>query len=266
VNSASLTTGAIVAIPSIESIKTDLDALNTLLESGDIGPAKAALDALRDRLKAGRPASRAAASAPRGLETFFDEVGRGMLAAQQQLDQASFEYNAQAQANGVQPTAFRIPRASAEFQFGTESTESGGFDLLILSSEHTTKDSITQKVSFDVVAVPPPPEVMLALSQERAGLRGLLEGVRNDADASESERDLARLLIEHLKQARWLRGDRHSLLCWVQSRDTGEVDEVLLALFSASVETPLVARLPVSKLSKNLSRLFSALAPLANAS
>jgi len=252
-----------VATPSIESIKAELDALSTLLETEDIGPAKAALDALRDSLKSGRPASRA-----RGLETFFDEVGRGMLAAQQQLDQASFEYNAQAQAqaNGSLPTAFRIPRASAEFQFGTESTQSGGLNLLILSSEHTTKDSITHKVSFDVVAVPPPPDAMLALSQERAGLRSLLEGVRDDEDASESERDLARLLIEHLKQAQWLRGDRLSLLCWAQPRDNGEVSEVVLALFSVTAETPLVAKLPGSKLSKNLSRLFSALAAPGNTS
>ena len=191
-----------------------------------------------------------------------------MLAAQQQLDQASFEYNAQAQAqaNGSLPTAFRIPRASAEFQFGTESTQSGGLNLLILSSEHTTKDSITHKVSFDVVAVPPPPDAMLALSQERAGLRSLLEGVRDDEDASESERDLARLLIEHLKQAQWLRGDRLSLLCWAQPRDNGEASEVVLALFSAAAETPLVAKLPGSKLSKNLSRLFSALAASGNTS
>ena len=255
-----------MATPSIESIKTELDALSTLLESGDGDAAKAALDALRDRLKSGRLASRAPASAPRGLETFFDEVGRGMLAAQQQLDQASFEYNAQAQASGVQPTAFRIPRASAEFQFGTESTQSGGLNLLILSSEHTTKDSITHKVSFDVVTVPPPPDVMLALSQERAGLRSLLEGVRDDEDASESERDMARLLVEHLKQAQWLRGDRLSLLCWAQPHDNGEVSEVVLALFSAAAETPLVARLPGSKLSKNLSRLFTALAVPGNAS
>jgi hypothetical protein len=248
-----------MATTSLKAIRAELDAALTLLETEDTGGAREKLTALRDGLGA-RARADLPDSVPVRLETFFDEVGQGMLAAQRQLDQASADYNRWASARGgAQPSAFRIPKASAEFQFGTQTTEEGGFNLLILSDKHSTQNTITHKVSFDVVSVPPPPETLLALSQGRSALASLLAAVLDDADASESERDIARLLMEHLAEAVWLRGDSASLLAWTRYVD-GKPAEVCLALFAAA-RVPLVARLVASRMTSNLARLFQTLVP-----
>lgn len=244
---------------SPKHIRAELDAALALLDAEDTGGAREKLTALRDGL-GGRARADLPDSVPVRLETFFDEVGRGMVTAQRELDQASRDYNQWAAARGgAQPTAFRIPKASAEFQFGTQTTDEGGFNLLILSDKHSTQNTITHKVSFDVVSVPPPPEVLQALQQGRAALVGLLEGVRDDADAGDSERDIARLLVEHMAEAVWLRGDSQSLLCWLRRRDDGEPAELNLALFAAA-QAPLVARLAASRMTRNLLALFQTLA------
>lgn len=252
-----------MATTSLKAIRAELDAALTLLETEDTGGAREKLTALRDGLGA-RARADLPDSVPVRLETFFDEVGQGMLAAQRQLDQASADYNRWAAARGgAQPSAFRIPKASAEFQFGTQTTEEGGFNLLILSDKHSTQNTITHKVSFDVVSVPPPPETLLALSQGRAALASLLAAVLDDADASESERDIARLLMAHLADAVWLRGDSASLLAWTRYAD-GKPAEVCLALFAAA-QAPLVARLVASRMTGNLTRLFQTLVPAGGA-
>lgn len=242
-----------------DPLRAELDTALALLEAEDTGGAREKLIALRDGLE-GRARADLPDSVPVRLETFFDQVGQGMLAAQRQLDLAAADYNRWAAARGgAQPSAFRIPKASAEFQFGTQTTDEGGFNLLILSDKHSTQNTITHKVSFDVVSVPPPPEVLQALAQGRAALAELLAQVRDDADASDSERDIAGLLLDHLDQAAWLRGDGASLLAWTRYAD-GKPAEVCLALFAAG-QAPRVARLTANRMTHNLAGLFQALVP-----
>jgi len=92
------------------------------------------------------------------IASFFETVGQGVVDAQRRLDRQSLDY--MAQARGFPPTMFRLPKASAEIQFGIEDVSTEGFNIFIATSEDTRRESMQHKVSFDIVSSPLPPETM----------------------------------------------------------------------------------------------------------
>lgn len=92
-----------------------------------------------------------------GIDGFFETVGEGIIKAQKSLDARTIEYLA---TRPAVPTAFRIPKTSAEIHFSATERSSGGFLAKIFTSDEETEKMTKHKVSFDVVATPPPPEVI----------------------------------------------------------------------------------------------------------
>jgi len=117
------------------------------------------------------------ATAPMEIQTFFQTVGEGVIAAQKALDERSKQY-LDSRPVHVLPSVFRIPKASAEIQFAIESTETEKFSVLVFGSSDSRQQSQQHKVSFDIVAAPPPPDIMAKLSE--LPLRALLVANRDE--------------------------------------------------------------------------------------
>lgn len=134
--------------------KSDSEARNALREVE-----KALLEARRTRLK----------DTVSPIGTFFADIGKGVVAAQRDLDTASEEYvrdlikkkrTADPHAESVDvPGAamFRIPKVSAELKLSLEKTEGTDWNVVFYSKEEQTKELQQQTLSFEIVSVPIPP-------------------------------------------------------------------------------------------------------------
>ena len=134
------------------SFANDLSTLSTFLapntKGGDVAQEKS--DVPRD-----------VSSSPTPFSDFLVQVGSALKDAQHALDTDL----ARQVVNDPRAVAYRIPKLSAEISFGVEIKDSKGFNILIASKEEEQRKSLQQKVSFDVVAAPLPPELA-----ERAAL------------------------------------------------------------------------------------------------
>jgi hypothetical protein len=183
-------------------------------------------------------------TAKRGrIDSFFREVGLGMIEAQKALDAESSSYNLDRPA--AQRTQFRVPKVNAEITFGIEKTDSKGFNIFIASSESTESRSMQHHVSFDIVAAPLPPDLIQAASAaavtagfttnflDREALRGSLRRLADDgaaAGSAEAQTLLVaydgarfdRLLILDLPEAWWIvavEKEEAQLRFWTLSRE-----------------------------------------------
>jgi hypothetical protein len=93
------------------------------------------------------------------ISDFFETVGEGVVAAQEQLDQRSKKYLA-AKPELALPSVFRIPKASAEIHFAIEHTSKKGFNVLVYGASDTHQRQQQHKVSFDIISAPPPPDML----------------------------------------------------------------------------------------------------------
>lgn len=216
-----------------ETIDEAKASLDRLLAAADEEAAKRELASVRRAIAA---VESGVPGAARGLETFFESVSRGMIDAQRDLDRRSVEYSGSA-APGALPTAFRIPKANAEFQFGIESSTTRGLNVLILSAEQSQKEMVRHKVSFDVVAVPPPPEVVARIATERPGLAARLRKLADDPETEADESEAAKTLADNIRNALWLSGPEGILVVLLAKNQTflyaaflPEVGEATIAL------------------------------------
>lgn len=99
---------------------------------------------------------------PTSLKTFFRSVGDSLVAAQRDLDEKSKQYLQQAPIVEKAPTGglYRIPKASAEFRFAMSASGEAGFNVILYRSSEARRREHEQKVSFEIVSVPPPPELL----------------------------------------------------------------------------------------------------------
>ncbi|MEY2631403.1 MAG: hypothetical protein RIR00_57 [Pseudomonadota bacterium] len=87
---------------------------------------------------------------------FMKEVGDALPQAQKGLDaKAVSDWKP---GDPLPSSAYRIPRLSAEIAFNLEKDTDTGFNLLLWHTDKSNKETLNQKISFDVVAVPVPPE------------------------------------------------------------------------------------------------------------
>ena len=71
-----------------------------------------------------------------------------------------------------QPALFRIPKVSAEIHFAIEKMSEKGFNVLVYGSTEAHRREQQHKVSFDIVAAPPPPDMNQRL--QKIDIGGLL--------------------------------------------------------------------------------------------
>jgi hypothetical protein len=93
------------------------------------------------------------------ISDFFREVGAGMIAAQEELDERTL----QGLAEGRSPaggSVYRIPKVSAEIQFALRSKKGKKFNIVLFGEETEQKEERQHRVSFDIVAAPPPPDLL----------------------------------------------------------------------------------------------------------
>lgn len=144
------------------------------------------------------------------FQEFFRSVGASMVRAQEDLDEASGDYLAKNPPGGaVLPSVFRIPRVTAEARFALEKVREGGFDLLFFKDVKSRRESHQQSVSFEIAAVPPPPELIAELRRNLPTIDLVLDPVlrrRLFAALAESDADAA---VKEL-----LKGAGTSLLIW----------------------------------------------------
>ncbi len=100
-----------------------------------------------------------------GFSEFLSSVGSCMVSAQRKLDGESQQYvveQLKQQGMGL-PAMFRIPKLSAEIKFALSTEKTTGLNLLLFSDKQKSSEQHQQSMSFDVVAMPPPPEVIRAV-------------------------------------------------------------------------------------------------------
>jgi len=123
-----------------------------ILEASLFGPAGADVD------ETGAPAF-----APRSnIQEFFQAIGEGVRAAQQNLDDQSATYMHNRPAFAPE-TVFRVPKVSANLRLGLTSVGTRGFNFIVINKSEETRE-VEQEISFEVVAAPPPPDALEAIA------------------------------------------------------------------------------------------------------
>ena len=107
-------------------------------------------------------------SEPTQIENFFETVGQGLINAQTQLDRQSVDYIMKKPVQ-IQPTIYKIPKVNAEIHFAIEKSKKKGFNVLIYGSSEEHRKEQQHKVSFDIVAAPPPPDIAQKLQKINIG-------------------------------------------------------------------------------------------------
>ena len=98
---------------------------------------------------------------------FFANVADGVVAAQGRLDALTSGYLRERERLGhshAVPTAFRIDRAEAHLSFEFSEISKERVGLLFRRQESSTTQKTEHSVTFEVQAVPPPPEVRAELA------------------------------------------------------------------------------------------------------
>ncbi len=96
---------------------------------------------------------------PMRISDFFETVGDGVVAAQEQLDQRSKNY-IENKPDVALPSLFRIPKASAEIHFAIETIQEKKFNVVVYGAGEKRQQQQQHKVSFDIIAAPPPPDLL----------------------------------------------------------------------------------------------------------
>jgi len=142
-----------------KDIKDLKDAIREVTDGDDLKALAKTEDDLQTIRELKDELTRIEASAPGGSQTgidaFFRAVGKGMLKAQEDLDEDSAKYLA---SQPLIPSVFRIPKANAEFSFSMSSVDSKRIGLVLFSSKEKQEETQKQKISFEVVSAPPPVE------------------------------------------------------------------------------------------------------------
>lgn len=102
-----------------------------------------------------------------GFGRFIATIGESVVDAQRSLDSESQRYLAEtAGRSEVLPSVFRIPRVRADIKFALRETRQRGVNVVLFQSRTGAETMHQQSLKFDIVSIPPPPELGPAL---RAG-------------------------------------------------------------------------------------------------
>jgi len=188
--------------------RNDMEALN----EADRVALHENLERIADRLGGLIPG----AIPPGRVEDFFTQVGEGMVAAQAELDRQSFSYNA-ARPAGALPSAYRIPKVQAEIGFTMSHKRQKKFGVFALGRSTSGEKTNSNTVSFEIVSVPPSPQMLEDLPlaarlvtrpAERAQVELDLAKATTDTTVSKSVAKLCKQNFDQnfilVYEARWL--------------------------------------------------------------
>ncbi|MBK7849436.1 MAG: hypothetical protein IPJ73_21650 [Zoogloea sp.] len=147
-------------------------ATTSAMDTADVKDQADALDAGSGR--GGHPprgASEADNRTPTTISAFLQSVGKAVIEAQGELDKSLT-----APDNTNASAAYRIPKLSAEIAFEVEKADESGVNILLASRSSSERESLKQKVCFDIVAVPLPAELSLRNQLAEIILNRLPEG------------------------------------------------------------------------------------------
>ncbi len=108
---------------------------------------------------------------PTSISVFLQSVGKAVIEAQGELDKSLT-----APDNTNASAAYRIPKLSAEIAFEVEKADESGVNILLASRSSSERESLKQKVCFDIVAVPLPAELSVRNQLAEIILNRLPEG------------------------------------------------------------------------------------------
>ncbi|WP_374499994.1 hypothetical protein [Zoogloea sp.] len=108
---------------------------------------------------------------PTSISVFLQSVGKAVIEAQGELDKSLT-----APDNTNVSAAYRIPKLSAEIAFEVEKADESGVNILLASRSSSERESLKQKVCFDIVAVPLPAELSVRNQLAEIILNRLPEG------------------------------------------------------------------------------------------
>lgn len=155
---------------TLPAIQQDLEALSSALALwlGTAGTAETGTSKTTDALAAGEtawafgaPAATAKVAGqeavkpqPTSINDFLASVGKAVITAQGELDKSLAGPD-----KASLSAAYRIPKLSAEIAFEVETADTSGINILLASREKEERESLKQRVSFDIVATPLPAEL-----------------------------------------------------------------------------------------------------------
>lgn len=118
------------------------------------------------------------------LSQFFSNVGNSVIEAQDILDRTVSDRQIQGHTNPIRDTIpramYRIPKVSAEVNLGFDLSESKKVNMFVFGKEHSEKESMQQKVSFEIVSIPAPIELIDETAERRVILDRLASGTDSD--------------------------------------------------------------------------------------
>lgn len=102
---------------------------------------------------------------------FLGDVGRAAIETQKRLDVANRAAVASGLAAGAVPMGvFQMPKLHGEVRFALEKTQGEKLGLVFYSRQDQTQSKNEQAMDFDIVSVPPPPELIQSVRNLRPGL------------------------------------------------------------------------------------------------
>ena len=102
---------------------------------------------------------------------FLGDVGRAAIETQKRLDVANRAAVASGLAGGGVPLGvFQMPKLHGEVRFALEKTQGEKLGLVFYSRQDQTQSKNEQSMDFDIVSVPPPPELIQSVRSLRPGL------------------------------------------------------------------------------------------------
>ena len=95
------------------------------------------------------------------LSSFLVNIGEAVVDAQRELDKESERYLSEtAGKDHLVSSVFKIPKVSANIKFAVNNKRGKKFGILVSRRKTESETSLNQGLDFEVMAVPPPPEVL----------------------------------------------------------------------------------------------------------
>ena len=197
---------------TLPAIQQDLEALSSALALwlGTAGTAETDTSKTTDAPAAGdtavpfgapaaaqKAAGEGTARPSTSINDFLASVGKAVITAQGELDKSLAGPD-----KASLSAAYRIPKLSAEIAFEVQTADTSGINILLASREKEERESLKQKVSFDIVATPLPAE--LSARNQLAAI------ILNRLDSGDPWR-------QRLAGATLVRAERGTLALWLDA-------------------------------------------------
>lgn len=129
---------------------------------------------------------------------FFSAVGGSLVRAQTEMDRKSALYIEETRKHPhALPSTFQIPKVSANIKFALQNVKGSKVNLLFYSKHKQSEEKHEQSLKFDIVATPPPAEVINNIVKQtvKTGSLPSLSFISNPEDRKE----ILKVIIDSIK-------------------------------------------------------------------